>query len=80
MFHTTERKYIVTDFRDKNYMDLIHSWDICNEPRNIKMDGSQGDTEAISKWVQDSVQAIRGVDEAHPITVGTEGFFNMPGE
>jgi len=70
---------VVKHCNDKNYTDLIHSWDICNEPRNLKLGRTQGDTEAIYRWVNASALQIKGLDSTHPVTVGTEGFFGPPG-
>lgn len=56
-------------FRDRR---SIHSWDICNEPRN-KAVAAQGDE--IYKWVNHIAGVIKGIDPNHMVTIGSEGYF-----
>lgn len=50
----------------------IHSWDICNEPRNRLPDAPSN---AIAEWVHDAAGFVKMLDSTHPVTVGSEGFF-----
>jgi len=61
----------------KDAGDIIHSWDICNEPRNYTVNAPTDAPIAgsIAYWVNEAVQAIREEDIKHPITVGTEGWY-----
>jgi endo-1,4-beta-mannosidase len=52
--------------------DAIHSWDLCNEPRN-KLQGASGNE--IGDWVRQMAAVVKSIDPNHPVTVGTEGFF-----
>lgn len=60
---------IVNRYKDRA---CIHSWDICNEPRNRLPGGSNT---AIAEWVHDAAGFIKALDSKHPVTVGSEGFF-----
>eukprot|EP00878_Enallax_costatus_P004150 GHUV01004379.1.p1 GENE.GHUV01004379.1~~GHUV01004379.1.p1 ORF type:complete len:400 (+),score=92.26 GHUV01004379.1:776-1975(+) len=53
------------------YFDLIHSWDICNEPRNKSRDNPQ----EVTDWIKQAADAIKAADKTHPVTVGLEGFY-----
>jgi hypothetical protein len=66
----------------------IHSWDICNEPRNklpVPADQQPAGTphdapdapnnELVAKWVDDAAGFVKRLDSKHPVTVGSEGFF-----
>jgi hypothetical protein len=57
----------------------IHSWDICNEPRN-RLPNAPSD--AIAGWVHEAAGFVKSLDAKHPVTVGSEGFFgpSPPGE
>jgi len=70
---------VINHCREKGYDDLIHSWDICNEPRNKPQ--VSGNTAAIAEWVGETASWLRGhANPNHLITVGSEGFFNpVPG-
>lgn len=57
----------------------IHSWDICNEPRN-RLPNAPSDV--IAGWVHEAAGWVKSLDTRHPVTVGSEGFFgpSPPGE
>ncbi|WIA09185.1 hypothetical protein OEZ85_008596 [Tetradesmus obliquus] len=50
----------------------IHSWDICNEPRNRLPNAPSN---AIAGWVHEAAGWVKSLDTRHPVTVGSEGFF-----
>jgi pimeloyl-ACP methyl ester carboxylesterase len=52
--------------------DVIHSWDLCNEPRN-KLPGRTNNE--IGDWVRKMAAVVKCIDHKHPVTVGSEGFF-----
>lgn len=61
------------------YHSCIHSWDICNEPRNRtetrpprSVAPNNGD---IASWVHEAAGHVKSLDNKHPVTVGSEGFF-----
>lgn len=71
---------MVEYYKDSKYSDLIHSWDICNEPRY-----RFGDASVTAGWVHRVAELVKGKDQKHPVTVGSEGFFKnatkyAPGE
>ena len=61
---------MVQYYKDSKYSDLIHSWDICNEPRF-----RNGDASKTAAWVHGVAGLVKGIDKNHPVTVGSEGFF-----
>lgn len=53
--------------------DCVHSWDICNEPRNPGS-STAGD---IVRWVASTANLVKSLDAKHLVTVGTEGFWGQ---
>jgi len=61
---------IINRYKSGPYSSLIHSWDMCNEPR------CKGDSSGkIATWVHDTAALIKSMDPNTPLTVGSEGFF-----
>jgi endo-1,4-beta-mannosidase len=54
----------------------IHSWDICNEPRNKK---TPNDNRAVGDWVHKVAEKIKETDHKSLVTIGSEGFFGPKG-
>lgn len=57
--------------------DVIHSWDICNEPRN--KGNSDKASQKTVEFIHDTAKLIKQLDPTHYVTVGSEGFFGKPG-
>jgi len=60
---------IVNRYKNRN---CLHSWCICNEPRNRVPNARNT---AIAEWVHEAAGFVKKLDSKHPVTVGSEGFF-----
>jgi len=75
VYYNTFVTNLVNYYKDSEWAGLIHSWDICNEPRNKT--NAAGN---LATWVNEAAQLVKSLDPKTPVTVGTEGFFGPSSE
>ena len=70
---------MVSHYKSSPYSGLIHSWDICNEPRMRDNDGNMKQAKdnavKVAKWLHEVAAKVKSLDPKTPVTCGAEGFF-----
>jgi hypothetical protein len=62
-----------------HHKDLIHSWDICNEPRfpDHRLEVAKQNARQLTEWLHSVAKKVKEVDPNTPVTCGSEGFFQQ---